>query len=376
MNSDKKKIAVVVPKYGLVGGGERFVSELTERLATNPAYDIHVFANRWQAQSDSITFHKVPIITFPKWLTTISFAWFANKLIATLGGFDLIHAHDRIFRADICSMHFIPHRIWVKTIRGKRYLSLFDRATIWVEKKMLSNSGGCSYVLPVSSLAAGKLREEYPESRYNVQVIHPGVNNGFWVKNHEAGQQIREEFGIASTDFLLLFVSMNFELKGLDQLLAAMGKICGTRTDKSLKLLIVGKGNNKKYTAIAESYGLTDRVVFAGIRQDMPAIYQAADLFIFLSAFDTFGMVVTEAMAAGLPVIISDQVGAKDLVQDGRNGFIIDCEDQERLVEKIKELAATPNQIIFMGDKAREQAMKNCWVKVTSMVIDLYKEIL
>src|ERR1035438_7143143 len=59
-----KKIAVVVPKYGMVGGCERFASEITERLARNENFEIHVFANRWVASSDRITFHKVPKVRF------------------------------------------------------------------------------------------------------------------------------------------------------------------------------------------------------------------------------------------------------------------------------------------------------------------------
>ena len=69
---DMHKIAVIIPKYGLVGGAERFVQELTERIARNPRYDIHVFANRWRVNSERVTFHKVPLITFPRFLTTIS----------------------------------------------------------------------------------------------------------------------------------------------------------------------------------------------------------------------------------------------------------------------------------------------------------------
>ena len=376
MNSGRKKIAVVVPKYGLVGGGERFVSELTERLAKNPAYDIHVFANSWQVQSGRVTFHKVPIINFPKWLTSISFAWFANKKIATIGGFDLIHAHERILKADICSMHFIPHRIWVKEIRGKRVLSLFDLATIQVEKNMLSKAGGCKYILSVSNLAADKLREEYPDGQYNVQVIHPGLNDEFLTEGREDGRQIRKEFGIGTGDFLLLFVAMNFELKGLDQLLAAMEKISGTKTGNSLKLLVVGKGNEQKYRAVAASLGLGDRVFFAGVRHDMPAVYRAADLFVFPSGFDTFGMVVTEAMAAGVPVIISDKVGARDLIKDGENGFVMANSDWERLADKIIELGKSPDKRSDMGSKARDTVLKNSWDVVAGAVSEIYVKLL
>ena len=106
-----KGIAVVILRYGLLGGAEKFVLELTERIAFNKRYDLHVFANKWVSHSDRITFHKVPVITFPKFLTTISFAYFAGLKISKMN-FDLIHTYDRIFDADIFTMHGIPHRIW------------------------------------------------------------------------------------------------------------------------------------------------------------------------------------------------------------------------------------------------------------------------
>jgi UDP-glucose:(heptosyl)LPS alpha-1,3-glucosyltransferase len=134
------RIAVVIPKYGLIGGAEGFAAALTERIAfDNPAFEIHVFANRWQHEAEAtehIFFHHVPIISFPRFLKTASFAYFAERAIAKIG-FDVVHSHDRIFRPDIYTMHGLPHRVWAKEIREKRRLSLFDRVTIWVEKRMV-----------------------------------------------------------------------------------------------------------------------------------------------------------------------------------------------------------------------------------------------
>lgn len=63
--SARKKIAVVIPKYGLVGGGERFAADLTARLAENPHNDIHVFANQWRTGPEPFTLHKVGHSLFP-----------------------------------------------------------------------------------------------------------------------------------------------------------------------------------------------------------------------------------------------------------------------------------------------------------------------
>lgn len=149
MTENMRKIAVVIPKYGLVGGAEQFARELTERIARNPRYDVHVFANRWRVSSDRVTFHKVPIISFPRFLTTISFAFFAGQKMAKMG-FDLINAHDRIFHADIFTMHCTPHRMWVHNVR-KKAMSLFDYGTSWVERKLIM-SNRCTMFLPVSNM--------------------------------------------------------------------------------------------------------------------------------------------------------------------------------------------------------------------------------
>ena len=99
-------------------GAEGFARELTERLARDPRWEFHVFANRWVPGSDRIRFHKVPILSFPKFLTTPSFAYFADRRIRK-AGIDLIHAHDRIFRADLFTMHGVPHRYWIREVRHK-----------------------------------------------------------------------------------------------------------------------------------------------------------------------------------------------------------------------------------------------------------------
>jgi UDP-glucose:(heptosyl)LPS alpha-1,3-glucosyltransferase len=77
-----QKIAVVIPKYGLVGGAEQFASELTGRLSDQPGYNFHVFANQWQSAHADINFHHVPIVSFPKFLTTLSFAYFTCRQLS------------------------------------------------------------------------------------------------------------------------------------------------------------------------------------------------------------------------------------------------------------------------------------------------------
>ena len=376
MTSNIKKIAVVIPKYGLLGGAEKFVSELTERVALNERYDIHVFANKWHSLSDRVTFHKVPVIIFPKFLTTISFAYFAGLKISKMK-FDLIHSHDRIFDADIFTMHGIPHRVWVHEVR-KKHMSLFDYGTSWVEKS-LANNRRCERFLSVSNLTKEIFLQEYRVDPERIQVIHPGVDIERFQRldRQRCRRESRKHFGIDPSDIVILFVSMNFDIKGLDSLIAAVAKARSKHPSEKLKLLVVGKGNYKKYGGIAQRLVIENDVIFAGIqKENLEQIYLACDIFSMLSKFDTFGMTVLEAMAASLPVIISSNVGAKDLVGEGINGFVInDTTNADMICDRIGSMLNSKTRNT-MAKEAYDTALNNNWDAVAKRVQDIYEEML
>jgi UDP-glucose:(heptosyl)LPS alpha-1,3-glucosyltransferase len=376
MMTNVKKIAVVIPKYGFLGGAERFAYELTERLSLNEKYDFHVFANRWQSDSDRITFHKVPIIKFPRFFTTISFAWFANRKISKMD-FDLIHTHDRIFDADIFTMHGIPHHIWVHEVR-KKSMSLFDRATCWVEKYLINNTR-CKKFLPVSSLTKEKFLQEYKIKPEKIQVIHPGIDiEKFNRLDRELCQkEIRKQFKIDPSDIVILFVSMNFKIKGLDYVMAALRKAKASYSSQNIKLLVVGKGDYKKYSALAEKNSIKDNVIFAGVqKENLEKIYLASDIFMMLSRFDTFGMTVLEAMAASLPVIISSNVGAKDLVREEKNGFVIeDTNNAEIICDRIGSMLDSKTRTT-MAKEAYNTACNNRWELTAKKVELIYENLI
>ena len=370
------KIAVVIPKYGLVGGAEGFAAELTERIAQDRRFEVHVFANKWQKNSEDITFHRISIIAFPKFLTTISFAYFADRKISKMA-FNLVHAHDRIFNADIFTMHGIPHRIWVREVR-KKQTSLFDCATAWVEKKLVTNKR-CRKFLAVSDLAKGKFLQEYREvDPDKVQVIHPGVDIQRFqgVDRQLYRQEIKRQFGIGLSDKVILFVSMNFDIKGLDKLMMGLAKFKSEYPSEKFRLLVVGKGDANKYGRLAQNLGIKDHVIFTGVvqKENLDRIYLACDIFSMLSKFDTFGMSVLEAMAASLPVIISGNVGAKDLVEEGVNGFVIENTDNADEIASRIVLMMDEEVRTRMGREAFKTALHNTWEVAVDRVLKVYEE--
>ena len=374
---DRRRIAVVIPKYGLLGGAEGFAAELTERIANDPRLDVHVFANRWVSSSDRVNFHKVPIIRFPRFLTSPGFALFAGRKIAAAGPFELIHTHDRIFRAGIYTMHGVPHRWWVREVRKKR-MSLFDRALAGVEDHLVLR-GGCRRFLAVSGLVRDVFVHEYGIAPSLVEVIHPGVETAAYqgVDRESRRREIRERYGIGREETLILFVSMNFAVKGLDYLLRGLAVLKKRSPAASFRLLVVGHGDEKSYRRLSAELGIADVVVFAGAveKKELAGFYLASDFYAMLSRFDTFGMVVLEAMAAGLPVLISSRVGAKDLVEEGRNGFVIEDPADSGLVADRIETMLSGEIRRNMGAAARKTAEGNSWEAVAAKVISVYETI-
>lgn len=377
MNPDSPpiRIAVVIPKYGLVGGAETFVFELCERLAKHREFEIHVFANKWNKGTGPIAFHKVPAIRFPRFLEPISFAYFANQRIRQ-GSFDLVHSHERIFDMGLFTFHGIPHKEWIKTTRT-RPMTLFDQATAWVEQKGLSNRR-LQMVMPVSNLAKEELLKTYDLPASKVRVNSPGIDaNRFSTFDPQTcRREVFQRHGLSLEDVVVLFVSMNFELKRLDLVIKGIsGLIAQEKKNLPLKLLVVGKGDSRRFAALARDLGIAERVIFVGVTHEMEKYYLACDIFTMPSKFDTFGIAVLEAMAAGLPVIITCSVGAKDLVKPGINGFVLSENPTVLEMTAALSLLTRREKRRQMGEKGRQAALQNTWDKTADRVAEYYKQL-
>ncbi|MFH1293977.1 MAG: glycosyltransferase family 4 protein [Pseudomonadota bacterium] len=285
--------------------------------------EIHVLANTWEAGWGPVQFHKIPAITFPRFLRPVSFASLVQHIVKK-EDYTIVHSHERIFSMDVFTVHGIPHETWIREARRKP-LSLFDKTTAWVEARGLKGPK-IPMILPVSGMVKEEILRLYDIPKSKIQVIHPGISPDLFSRPDQDRWrvEVRRRHGLSPEDLVVLFVGMNFEMKRLDLVLEGVAPLAsGNKRGPSLKVLVVGRGNTKKYEALSERLGIRNRCVFAGVTQEVEKYYAASDVFAMPSRFDTFGMAVLEAMAAGLPVIISRQVGARDLVTDGVSGFIL-----------------------------------------------------
>jgi len=243
--------------------------------------------------------------------------------------------------------------------------------------------GTCRYFLAVSHLTRDIFLREYPVDPALVPVVHPGIAPEDAMETERATkdtarQALRQRFGLTPEASLIIFASMNFDIKGLSALLAGLGRLKIRQPGRPFHLLVVGGDNRQRYEKEAKALGIGSHITFTGAvsREELRDIYIAGDLYAMLSKFDTFGMVVLEAMAKGLPVVISANVGAKDLVREGVNGFVIDNPQDADKVADVLFQALRKERLAALGRAALVTAQEHTWKKTAEQVGAIYDKIL
>jgi glycosyltransferase involved in cell wall biosynthesis len=166
--------------------------------------------------------------------------------------------------------------------------------------------------------------------------------------------ELRRELGADLDALVVLSVARLVQEKGLDTLIRAVA----AADDRRIVLVLVGDGPERdRLEQLAAELGA--RAVFAGDMawEKIVEVYVAADVFALLSLREPWGVVVNEAAACGLPLILSDRVGAAhDLLRDGENGALISAGDVEAAATALRALATDPTLRRAHGARSRELA--------------------
>jgi glycosyltransferase involved in cell wall biosynthesis len=176
---------------------------------------------------------------------------------------------------------------------------------------------------------------------------------------------------------VFLFCGQMIARKGLDHLLAAFGALAAQKTN--VRLLLAGREAELPQMLAELPEAVRAKIEYAGFQapEDLPRLFARADVFILPSRYDGWGVVVNQAIAAGLPVICSDQVGAAyDLIEENVNGLRFPAGDVAALTECMQRLAGNPELIAQWGQASRARAAEYTpdrgaekWVSVFQKVL-------
>lgn len=168
---------------------------------------------------------------------------------------------------------------------------------------------------------------------------------------------------------ILLYVGRLSNEKQIDHIRPVLDAVPNAR------LAIVGDGPARE--SLQEVFAGT-RTKFMGYMTGtaLSEAYASADVFVFPSALETFGLVVVEAMAAGLPVVASRVGGIPDVVDEGRTGYTFDVGDTDAMIAGVRNIVASRERINQMGSDAREFAETQTWAHMMDEVIDHYARLI
>lgn len=388
MPQRRLRVAVLNRNFDPTGGGaERYSIALVEHLAAR--HDIHVFAQTIHHSHPGVTYHRVSApMRRPRWINQLWFAYATWR--ATRQGFDVVHSHENTWHGQVQTVHVLPIRYnlfvgrdgwrralrWLKVATSPRLL-----AYLWLENRRYAPQPGRSLVATSNTLR-DVVAATHPHTLPMLKVITPGVASAPGAATASEKLAARVALGLPTDGALVLFVANDFRKKGLDALLIACGQVVKgepvamphTSHDSAksaawklgpLNLAVVGNAAHaQEFRSQIKRLGLDSKVHFLGQLEDVSQAYLAADVLAHPTLEDTFGMVVLEAMAHGLPVVVSAgrHCGIAELLTHDVNALILpDPTDASALARELGSVLTDSNLQSRLGTAATKFACQYKW---------------
>lgn len=286
--------------------------------------------------------------------------------------FDLVKVNGCITRAkaDVNAVHFV-HSAWLKSpMHSWRSPRDLYGTYQWLYSALNASWERQAFRKATSLVAVSEqVRQELLAMDMASEAIRV-ILNGIDLQEFYPGEGNRSAFGLPEQVPLALFVGdIRTPRKNLETVLRALVQV------PTLHLAIVGGTEDSPYPELATNLHLSQRVHFLGQRQDVPDIMRSVDMFVFPSRYETFGLVVLEAMASGLPVITASTTGAAQLVTADCGAVLADPEDTAALIDSLKLLVVDRTRRQQMGASARTIAEGHCWSSTARQYVDLFEEL-
>ncbi len=307
-----------------------------------------------------------------RWLARL---WYRLRLPLPIerwtGPLDLFHAPDfflpptRAGTPTLVTVHDLSYvRLPETTMPGmERHLNTWVPAS--VER--------ASHVIAVSEATRQDLIELYGTPPQKISVLHHGVTAEFRpIADDACLASVRQKYGLGDEPFILSVGTIQLR-KNYRRLVQAFARL-----DRALHLVIVGSKGwycEEVFEAVSRQQ-MTGRVHFLGFVEDgdLPLLYNAADLFVYPSLYEGFGLPVLEAMACGTPVVAADASALPEVV--GQAGLLVDPYDVEALAGAMAQGWADPALRQQLRQAGLERARLFTWEKMATDLFDLYQTVM
>ena len=318
----------------IVGGIARVVHDLSQRLIKD-GHEVTVITYKDgdapEYESDKgvqvyrIENYMIRPNNFIDWIMQMNFNMIAkaNELIANGEKFDTIHAHDWLvaYAAKTLKHSYnIPLVSTIHATESGRNSGIHDEVQRYINDTEWLLTYESSEVIVNSNYMKCELQRLFGLPFEKINVVPNGINiNNF--AGIDRDYEFRRQYAMDNEKIILYVGRLVYE-KGIQNLISAMPKILNGYHDS--KLIIAGKGGMlDELKAQANSMGLGDKVYFTGYlnAKQVQKMYKCADVAVFPSTYEPFGIVALEAMLAGVPTVVSDVGGLNEIIEHGVNGM-------------------------------------------------------
>ncbi len=369
-----REVTIVAHDVGSVGGMERVLAELAVGLQAR-GHEVTVIARTCVLPPGSgVRFHRVRAPGRP---LLLAHPWFmlAGSLALLRRRRGIVQSTGAIVlnRVDVIAVHYC-HQVGPVSAKSASILfRLHARAAGYLKRateRLCYRPHFASRFVCVSEGVAEEMREYFPAIAERVVTIHNGVDTKLFAPGVRAADAaaLRARLMIGEGRLVAAFVGSEWQRKGLAELIRALALTPGW------DLLVAGAGDRDSYQELADSLGVGRAVHWLGVTSDVQLVYALADAFVLPTSYETFSLVSFEAAAAGLPVLATPVNGVRELLEDGRNGFLI-TRDPRQIAERLARLAADPKLRETIGLAARESALRYSWEAMVERHSELYAQL-
>lgn len=258
---------------------------------------------------------------------------YIGRLIAYLTRVKIICKSEHGYSGDYRQQNII---VMPEYMKKNMLLDHITDAIIYVSEAQLRNSGN----------------RVAPDRKH---VIHNGVDAERFELRDDRGIT-RERLGLSDKDIVMGVVANLHTYKGHIYLLRALKELL--LSYPSAKLLVIGKGPEEPtLKSAAEELGVEGNIIFLGCREDIPELIRCLDIMVLPSLFESFGIVLIEALCSKVPVIATNVGGIPEIVKDGETGILVPSQDPKALLNAMLSLIENPEVARKMSKRGREVAL-------------------
>jgi len=355
-------LAIVKQKYSAYGGAEKVISAAVEAFGQSEDIMVSILARSW-SDGTLAAFPRCEVVRCnPPYVGRSwrerSFVWSVSR---RLKHYDLVQAHDPLPGAHIYRAGSGLHQQWLKQmtrdVSAKERQGIFaakrNRLTIQLEHSMFGHPA-LRAVIANSAMVVADIADLYPDfDQSRVHLIWNGVNHSRFSPELRLSRRAlcRQTLQLGTNDRALLLLGSGWQRKGVETALRTLAQL-----PSNVCLLVAGKESRPgRYQQLAHALGIADgRLRWIGPTSDPLNLYAAADVFLLPSLYDQMPNASLEAMACGLPLVVSSTSGTRDLIQDGQQGFVRDWWQPDDWIDPILECLASGES---MGMRAHQAVL-------------------